>query len=373
MVSLNERRRRYEALRRVMERENCEVLVAAGREGAIGRGFIRYLSDWHLWGGLGFVVIGKDAEPVLILGSESQAMWAAEIRWVKDVRFHNPVGDGLIDCIRDLCVPKRIHVAGLHTCMTYADIQRLKNAFPSTEIVDATPMLEGIMAVKSDEELALLQETADAVCAAMEVFKAELRPGRTEKEVVAKAWEIARSKGILDGIAHISNRFPPFIHPPTNSVIRRDDIIKFSMEMAGPSGYWIELSAIFSFANPPREYMRAFETTKKAVEAIAALLKPGTRADEIPQAVERVFADDGWSEVNRVIWDAHGIGLDVIEYPVLTRDNRAVLEENMVISVHPGLTVGKERLGIYIQDNFIVRPGGAKPQSAWKHGWHVID
>lgn len=372
MISMSERNRRYAALRAAMEKEGCELFVAAGREGAIGRGFIRYLADWHLWGGLGFVTVPKDGEPTLILGSESQVMWATEIQWVKDVRFCTPPIAGLIARIRELGAPKRVHVAGLGTYMLAADAQRLRDAFPNTEFVDATHLLELIIMVKSAEEISLLQETADAVCAAMHRFEQELRPERTEREVVAKAWEVARSRGIVDGIAHISNRFPPFIHPATDYVIRKDDIIKFSMEMAGSSGYWIELSAIFSFGPPPKRQLDEFNTTKRAVDAIAPLLRPGVIGKEIVEKVEGVFQEDGWEDIGRIIWDSHGIGLDVIEYPVIQGGNQQVLEENMVLSVHPGLTVGKERLGVYIQDNYVVKPGGAVPQSAWEHRWHII-
>jgi Xaa-Pro aminopeptidase len=145
------------------------------------------------------------------------------------------------------------------------------------------------------------------------------------------------------------------------------------MEMAGPSGYWIELSAVFSFGQPPARQLEEFNTTYKAVEEIMRLLKPGTVGAEIAHNVERIFKEDGWQDIDRIIWDAHGIGLDVIEYPVVKNHNTTIFEENMVISVHPGLTVGKERLGVYIQDNYVVKPGGAKPQSPWEHKWHIID
>lgn len=373
MISSQERDRRYCKLQSVMKNNDVKLFIAAGREGAIGRGFIRYLSDWHLWAGIGFVALPVDGNPTLILGSESQVMWASEINWVQDIRFSSPVIDGLINYMRELGAPERVHIAGLSTYMLAGDVQKLHDTFPKTSFIDATSMLEQIIMIKSQEEIDLLQQTANIVESAMICFKQELRPGKTEREVVSKAWETARAGGVLDGIAHISNRFPPFVHPATDYIIRKEDVIKFSMEMAGPSGYWIELSAIFSFGPPPVRELKEFLTTKKAVNAIAKLLRPGVVGYEIPLAVEKVFAEDGWDNIDRIIWDSHGIGLDVIEYPVIKGGNQTVLKENMVISMHPGLTVGKERMGVYIQDNWVVKPGGAKPQSSWEHEWHIID
>ena len=84
MISEGERARRYLRLREEMEKAGHEVLLVAGREGAVGRGAVRYLSDWHIWGGTGYIVVPLRGEPSLILGSNSQAMWAKRIGWLED-------------------------------------------------------------------------------------------------------------------------------------------------------------------------------------------------------------------------------------------------------------------------------------------------
>lgn len=372
MVSIQERERRYKAIYNAMEENDISLFIAAGKEGAIGRGFIRYLSDWYLWGGTGFVVITKTEEPVLLLGSESQVLWASQIGWVTDVRFSSPIIEGLIKIIKDAGEPPKVHIAGMGKNMTPDDLRKLEETFPKTKFIDATRIMENIVLVKSEEEIQGLQETANIVAASMESFKNALKPGVSEREAAAKEWETARSLGVLDGSVHIAHHTVPFVHPPSDYKFRKDDIIKLSVEMAGPSGYWIELSGIFSFITPPSEMLRDFNTTKKAVEAARALLKPGTVGHQIPEIIESVFIKDGWDNIGRIIWDVHGIGLDVIEYPVIQGGNQFVLKENIVISMHPGLVVGKQRMGVYVQDNYVVRPEGAVPQSPWIHQWHVI-
>jgi Xaa-Pro aminopeptidase len=94
---------------------------------------------------------------------------------------------------------------------------------------------------------------------------------------------------------------------------------------------------------------------------------------QIVDAVERIYAEDGWTPNRRVIWDAHGIGLDVIEPPIVLRDGAETLQQNMAINVHPGLAYGDRMLGLYIQDNYVVQEGGATPLSGWDHVWHVLD
>src|SRR5437588_12701075 len=86
MVSVAERKRRYDALRLAMKSAGYPALVIAGLAEATLRGYVRYVSDWHLWGGSGYVVLPLDSEPVLILGSASQSFWANEVGRVTDVR-----------------------------------------------------------------------------------------------------------------------------------------------------------------------------------------------------------------------------------------------------------------------------------------------
>ncbi len=83
MASDAERRRRERRLREEMEREGYEALVLVGRDGMWSRGYIRYLTDFHLWGGTAYLVFPLRGEPALLLGSNSMAHWARKAGWVQ--------------------------------------------------------------------------------------------------------------------------------------------------------------------------------------------------------------------------------------------------------------------------------------------------
>lgn len=372
-MSTAERDRRWGRLREEMATAGHDVLLVAAREGVVGRGYLRFLTDWHLWGGTGYVVFPLEGEPTLALGSHSQAYWARRGSWIEDVQagMHGPVAEAAAALHRST-LPKRLGVVGLKRLMSQDDIDAFQDALPGAEMVEAADVLERVRVIKSEEEVAALTETSRIVAAAMARFRDVLEPGKTEREVVAEAWQVGRELGVLDGIAHISNDAPAFVHPPTDRVINDADVIKLSMEMAGPTGYWVELAAVFSFREPPEEQRRLFETVMRATERVRVLLRPGTTADELVAAVEASYDEDGWSSTTRTIWDAHGIGLDVIEPPILHRGDPLRLEAGMAINVHPGLAIGDRLLGLYVQDNYIVAEGGAEPLSGWDHRWHVI-
>jgi len=373
MASDAERRRRERRLREEMERAGYEVLLIVGRDGMWNRGYIRYLTDFHLWAGTAYLVFPLHGEPTLLLGSNSMAHWARRAGWVQDVRVGMA---GLVPegarVLRERGVRGRLGVCSLNRLMSYGETQALAAELPGVVLEDATELFERVRVVKSPEEVAGLTETCRIAAEAMARFRDALAPGRSEREVVAEAWKVLRERGVVDGIAHISTEAPPFIRPPSDRRLTREDIVKFSMEIAGPSGYWEELAAVFSFREPPEEQRRMFETTVKAVRRARAMLRPGVKGDQVVAAVEAAYAEDGWHPLHRVIWDAHGIGLDVIEPPLLIRDGQVTLQAGMAISLHPGLTYGEHRLGFYLQDNHIVSEGGAMPLAGWPDVWTVV-
>ena len=53
MLSTTEGERRLTALRGMMAAAGYEVLIFAGNAEATQRGYIRYLTNWRLWGGKG--------------------------------------------------------------------------------------------------------------------------------------------------------------------------------------------------------------------------------------------------------------------------------------------------------------------------------
>jgi Xaa-Pro aminopeptidase len=370
MVSQAERERRYAALRHAMEAAGYDGLIIYGNAEATQRGYVRYVTDWHLWGGSGYVILPLAGEPTLVLGSASQAFWAAEIGWVADCRRGLPVLAEVISVIRDKGL-KAVGVVAMNHIMPAGEARQLQEGI-NGRVEDATALMDGIMAIKSAEEIAGLEESSHIVARGLARFREVLAPGKTERETVREVWHYLKGEGCLDGIAHISHKAPPFIHPPTDRVIEKTDTIKLSLEFCGPTGYWIELASIFSFGEPPDRERRIFETARSAFFNAAKLMRPGTVAAELPAIIEATFRDAGWPISGRAIWDVHGIGLNVIEPPVVLPGNQTVLHENMALNMHPGLLVGDDKWGVYIQDDFIVTPDGGRRLSGWEHEWQVI-
>jgi Xaa-Pro aminopeptidase len=198
-----------------------------------------------------------------------------------------------------------------------------------------------------------------------------LAPGKREREVMAQAVATLAELGCLDGIAHLTHGMEPFFRPPTDRVIEQNDIIKVSLEFAGPGGYWIELAGIYSFRPPPARELRLHRTCVAAIERVKSVLRPGATGGDVTRAVEATFAEHGWQVSGRGLWDGHLIGLNVIRPPYGVAGNADVFAENMIFNVHPGLCVDGG-LGMFLQDNLVVTPEGGKPLDVYEQRWCVI-
>jgi Xaa-Pro aminopeptidase len=361
--------RRTTALRALMRANEWEALLVAGRAGATDAGFVRYTSGWRLWGGSSFVILRLDDEPTILLGSNSQVHWANQFSWVKDARNEEDLAAAAIGLLAGIA-PSAIASVGLARSSSSRDADLIRQRL-GADLADATPAVGDLMARKSTEERALQAAGARAIAAAHARFAAELRPGRSELEVVAAAVETAVVGGCTDGIAHLSTGSLPYIHPPTMRTFQADDVVKFSMEYAGPTGYWIELSGVYSFCEPSREEQRLFDVTRTAMDAVGKALRTGARASDVAGISQRVFAEAGLAMTGRAIWDAHGIGLNVIEPPLALAGDDGIYEAGMVINVHPGILVNGDH-GIYLQDNFEVTDEGGIAQSGREHVWTVV-
>ena len=287
-VSPPERARREQAIRAVMHDHDLDLLVLCGNAEATQRGYVRYLSDWRLWGGSGYLVVTQQAPSTLVLGVGSQAYWATQVGWVDDVRAAPDKVTEVAGLVRRYGA-KRVGVVGLRSVAAYGEIERLEKELAGIALVDATDMVNAVMVVKSPEEIAHVRHTYGLVAHALGLVREALTPGRSEVEVMSEAVGYLASHACLDGIAHISHHAGPFIHPPTFRPIGRDDVIKVSLEFAGPSGHWIELAAIHSFREPPAREHRIFETTCKAVDAAVAQMGPGVEVGELSRTIQGTF------------------------------------------------------------------------------------
>lgn len=364
--------RRMARLREAMARAGCDGLVICGNAEFQQKGYIRHFADWRLHGGTAYMVVLPDTPPALIMGMGAQAERARELSAVPDTR---PVFDKIAEVVATLregtSDAARIGVVGLDEIMPHGDARRMIGMLAPRVVVDATAMVEGFWGVLDPEDLVDVEQAHQRVARVFDAFRDALRPGLSERAVVADAVRVAVQQGCLEGVIHLNNDAGSGTRPATERLFERDDIVKMFMEFLTPEGYLIELGGCFSFSAPPAAWLAQFDLVRGAIEEAIAATRPGMVADDLVQVIRASFNRAGAEIVGRRLWDFHGQGMHSLLRPFGLPGSQDPIVENTMINIHPGLLTSAD-LGISATSNYIVTAHGGVPLGGFKHQWHVV-
>lgn len=230
------------------------------------------------------------------------------------------------------------------------------------ELVDATDALDTVKAVKSAEEIALITATAELQDAVFAEICDFLRPGVTDRQVAAHAEAAARRLGSDQGI-HLGLSAPVgspsrFMNRPFQTrEIAAGDHLSVLIEVNGPGGLYAEIARTMVLGSATDELLAAFETVRAAQDHTLSLIRPGAAPADIAAAHDAWMVARGLPPETRLY--AHGQGCEMVERPLIRRDETLALAEGMCLAVHPGYDDGT--VFAVICDNYMVTAEGVGP------------
>ena len=373
MVPREELDCRHASVRQEMAKQGYDALLVAGNAESLQRGYIRYLTDWRLWHGHGFLVLPLENVPALSLLGGSQAYWAERAGWSRP----KPASGGQIGAVVETLRAEglssgTIGVVGMDSTMRLSDMSALRKGLPDADLGDATALLDSITMIKSPEEIRRATETYRLLARALDGVEDVLRPGKSERQVVAHVIRGLAQDGCVDGIVHLSTEPLPYIRPPSDRIITETDTIKIQLEYAGPWGYWAELAGIFSFREPPVVQQRHHDTIVRAMGRVLPAMRPGATLKEVSELARKTHSEDGWTLLSQAVGDYHGIGLNLVEPPIGGAAPGDALAENMVVMVGTSAFVAEHEWGVFVPENVVITADGAQPLHPYEHRWRVL-
>jgi Xaa-Pro aminopeptidase len=372
MATTAEIDRRHGRLRKAMAAAGYQALVVAGNTEFQQKGYIRYYANWRLYGGTAYLVVPIEGDPVLVLGLGAQAEWAKELSAIADTRAVLDKIDEVAAALKERVAAKsRIGVVGMDAIMPHGDARRLADALADIPVEDATALVEDIWCVLSAEDIAAVERAHADVARIFETFRAAIRPGRTERDVVGDAYKAAAASGCLEGMIHLNHDNKAGTRPATDRRIDAGDIYKMFMEFLTPDGYLIELGGCFSFRPPGQAWLRKHALVAEAISNAVSAARPGLVADDLVAAIRRTYEKAGVEIVGRRLWDFHGQGMHSVLRPFGLPGSTDPIRENTMINIHPGILTA-DNLGISATNNFLVTPSGGRVLGDFRHQWHVV-
>ena len=108
----------------------------------------------------------------------------------------------------------------------------------------------------------------------------------------------------------------------------------------------------FAVGRVSQEAADIYEIVRESQELGLRAVSPGTSCHRIDEACRDLISSRGYGEFF-VHSTGHGIGLEVHEQPTLSQSSRTVLEQDMAITVEPGIYM-PGLLGVRIEDSVMV-------------------
>lgn len=272
------------------------------------------------------------------------------------------------------------------------DFNVYRGLFPEAECVDGSSHILEARRIKSDWELARMEETAGLTGQTFEHGKSIIQPGMEEMAFAALlegfarvqgrerenvrvrdyqtegyAWHVLSGKsggmvGLLDSPASGEGTSMAF---PCGAGYKRIEAHEPVMVDFGfvSKGYHMDETRMFSVGPMEGRAMKACEAAIAIHDAVLSRVKPGVTVDELFQHSVEKAEELGYGDQylgppgNKVSFIGHGIGLELIEGPIIATGKKDRLQPGMTFALEPKIVFQDEFIA-GVESVFVVTEDG---------------
>lgn len=244
--------------------------------------------------------------------------------------------------------------------MPYGLVRVLTDALDGrARLHDATELVDAIKAIKSDEEVALIRRTAALQDTVFAALLKTIKPGMRDSDVAAAAWQHCQTLGSEQGIilgtsAPLGQRSAFAGRHFQGRTLEREDHLSLLIEVNGAGGFYTELARTVVLGKASSELLDGFAAVHEAQNATLRHMRPGVAAGTIAAAHDSFMHSLGLPQERRLY--SHGQGYDMVERPLIRRDETMLLRAGTCLAVHPGYET--DSMFAVICDNYMIGASG---------------
>ena len=320
-----------------------------------------------------FLILPQSGMPVAVIPQIGLA--AMQTSWVEDIRCWpapRPEDDGvslLHETLWELAGQKgKIGVPmghETHIRMPAKDFDRLRQTLGWERFLDATAIIRNQRMIKSPAEIAKIQHICTLTSHVFDDLPNFVTPGDKEHEIFTKM-RLALLQAGADNVPYLVGAsgqvngvagFRDIIKLPSDHILSKNDLLMLDTG-AQFDGYYCDFDRNFACEIVDDTTKIAYDMVFEATEAGLEAAKIGTRTCDLFAAMNAVFIKYGKGEgdVGRF---GHGLGMQLTEWPSHSRYDETILEENMVITLEPGMLYGNNLIMLH-EENIVITQDGAR-------------
>lgn len=277
--------------------------------------------------------------------------------------------------------------------MPVNDFEFFKKVLNAKECRDSSNLIHSIRMIKSEWEIEQIEKATVLTSKIFKYIEKELRPGLTEIEFAGMYetysrtlghqarlrarnylsefynWHILSGKsggtlGLLDSPASGEGTSPSFPVGGGRKKINKNEPIMIDIGFV-LDGYHVDETRMFAIGSMPSKALKTCEASIEIHNSIIEKAAPGVPIGDIYQhAVDKAkslgyevpfLGPPGY----KVTFVGHGIGLELVEPPILARNREETLKPGMVFALEPKF-VFKNEFSAGVESMFMVTETGSK-------------
>jgi Xaa-Pro dipeptidase len=261
------------------------------------------------------------------------------------------------------------------------------------DYVDGSPLIQKVRMIKSAWEIEQMDRTAQLSQKTFEYMRKTIRPGFTEMEFAGMfetfarrlghgakmrvrdyqtegyPWHILSGEsggmvGLLDSPASGEGTSVAFPCGAGSKLLAAKEpiMIDFTSVL---DGYHLDETRMFAIEAMPEKAMRASQATIQIHNAVLEAVKPGVRVSELFEISASVAKSLGYEEQYlgppgyKVTFIGHGLGLELIEPPIIAKGWEDPLVPGMTFALEPKM-VFKDEFAAGIESVVLVTDSGCR-------------
>lgn len=244
--------------------------------------------------------------------------------------------------------------------LTYSTHQQYAKEI-DVELVPTSNIVEKIRMIKTDEELEIMYKAAEISDLAYDYVLKNAKAGMTEIEVsnmlefemrkhgaTSSSFDTIVASGVRSALPH---------GVATDKRIQEGELVTLDFG-ALYKGYCSDMTRTFAVGEISDQLRDIYDTVLQAHLKGLEGIKAGMTGKEADALTRDYITEKGYGDKFGHS-TGHGLGLEVHEAPSLSSQDETILEENMVVTVEPGIYIANIG-GCRIEDDIIVTKDGNK-------------
>ncbi|MFX0186708.1 MAG: M24 family metallopeptidase [Candidatus Hodarchaeota archaeon] len=228
----------------------------------------------------------------------------------------------------------------------YISFKRYKEwreKFKVSQFIGISEIINRARIIKTKEEIERMKKAAKLSDIGFKTILNKIEEGKTEYDLAAEAEYVMRklgSEGTSFDTIVASEENSALPHAKTSDKkIQDGDIIIVDIG-ARHNGYCSDLTRTFIFGKVSKEKAELINLVNNAQQYALDNIKAGKICQDMDKLVRDYFIDKKKEWGARFLHSlGHGVGIDIHENPYLSPISQDVLEENMVVTIEPGLYI----------------------------------